>query len=242
MNGSEINPDRTPSRCAKAALIAKVIRALGSPSTVASLPEAVKEIHLHASSRDIIISLLSNGTVSDVANVTSKICASPSVVYYSNQIEICEALASRLRGEITRIPEYVLKILGLRNFWEFMSASDRRVATGDVLPLQNFGNRTLLVRLTAYTAIALSRAGDEETLRSLVNHRYKTVSQAAALQLSRLMGESALDTLVSEIEGAMASGRAAALARAIRVTECGRYEQRTEEEIANDPHAVPNHR
>jgi hypothetical protein len=218
--------NRTPAICAKATLLAETIRALASIRSLPAIRNTLKRIQLHPSSRDIVVALISNGTVTDLVYVVKRICDSVGTIYYVNHIEICDILTSRLKKLPEHIPECLSLFLRLRNFWEYMNARERRSAAPDtVLPLRNFENRPPLIRIVAHAVIGLSRPGDEETLRSLVNHSYTAIARAAASRLSELQGEAALSAVANEIDAAIESGRGAALAEAIRLTERGLYGQ-----------------
>lgn len=220
LNRLEKDRDLTPAICDKLRGLGEVIRRLSSSAFMPSLRHTLKQIRLTPSSRDISASILTNGEPEDIAAVLIKIAEADDPAYYQNQTEICDSLRSHLRGSDARIPEQFIAWMNSENFWKYMSAADRRAAVpGASLPIRNYENRLLFIRVLANAIIGLARSADDDALRRLIDHEYRTVSRPAAERLTELIGEPALQILAGETDQAVRSGRGSALAEALRVAE-----------------------
>ncbi len=88
-----------------------------------------------------------------------------------------------------------------------------------LLPLANDGNRALFIRLLAHAIVGLVRSSNDNLVRSMLHHEFTTISSAAAIRLSEILGEAALTTISTEVDDAIRGGRSRTLASAIGAAE-----------------------
>jgi hypothetical protein len=88
-----------------------------------------------------------------------------------------------------------------------------------MLPLGHRDNRVFFIRLVAHAVIGLARSEDMELLRRLAGHSYRAIARTAAVRMSELIGEKALQILGGDIDQAVMSHRSAALSEALRFAE-----------------------
>jgi len=224
LNQSEVDSEKTPSANGKAEDLARVIRHLTTVGRVAALRQMLGKIELKPSARDIVAALLTNGDVDDVTAVLMKIGSFRGQMRYENHVELCLAAKQALVGSSSEIPEIYISWAKSRNFWAYISVSERRsVKPKALLPLQNEGNRPLFIRLLAHAIVGLVRSSDDAVLRSLLRHSFITIASAAAIRMSELAGDAALDALSMEVDDTISAGRGGGLASAIRGAEEGLY-------------------
>jgi hypothetical protein len=226
LNKVEIDSERTPAVSSKAGELARVIRRLTSIQRIAELRQMFDEIELKPSARDIVTAILANADVGDVTAILLKIASFPSDMRYENHMELCAAAKGALLRSSTGIPEIYISWAKSRNFWEYLPKKESgSVESGAVLPLKNQGNRPLFIRLLAHAIVGLVRSSEDTLLRSFLHHSFITISSAAAVRMSELIGDAALGALSMEVDEAISAGRADTLASAIRGAEESLYIQ-----------------
>ena len=226
LNEVEIDSEKTPSAASKAEDVARVIRHLTTSQRVTALRQMFERIELKPSARDVVIALLLNGDVDDVTAVLLKIGSFPREMHYENHMELCLAAKQALLRSSKEIPDIYITWVKSRNFWAYFSKKERSSAeSAAVLPLRNEGNRPLFIRLLAHAIVGLVRSSDDTLLRLLLHHSFTTISSAAAIRLSELIGDAALDATSMEVDEAISARRAAVLASAIRSAEESLYIQ-----------------
>jgi hypothetical protein len=224
LNEIEIDSEKTPSAARKAEDLARVIRHLTNTQRMAAIRRMFVKIELKPSARDLVVALLTNGDVDDVTTVLVKIASFPHQMNYENHMELCLAAKRALTTSSRETPEIYISWVKSHNFWAYMSKSERSSAdVGAVLPLRNQANRPLFVRLLAHTVVALVRSSDDSLLRSLLHHSFMTISTAAAVRMSELIGDVALNAISAEVDEAISERRSSTLASTIRAAQESLY-------------------
>jgi hypothetical protein len=224
LNEAEISSEQTPAASTKAQDLSRVIRRLSTPQRITALRQMFGRIELKSSARDIVIALLINGDVDDVTAVLLKISAFPHEMRYENHMELCLAAKQASLKSSREMPEIYVSWVKSRNFWAYISKKETSsVASDAVLPLKNQGNRPLFIRLLAHAVVGLVRSSEDTLLRSLLHHRFSTISSAAAIRMCELIGDAALNAISIEVDGAISAGRGNSLASAIRSAEESLY-------------------
>ena len=220
LNKAEIDSEKTPSASGKAEELARVIRRLTTVQRIAALRQMFAQIELKPSARNIVVALLTNGDVDDVTATLLKIGRHPEEMYYQNHMELCLAAKQTLVSSSREMPDMYASWQKSPNFWKYMSIKEKRSLPPDTqLPLQNQANRPLFIRLLAHAIVGLVRSSDNDLLRKLLHHEFITISSAAAIRMSELMGDSALTAISMEVDEAITTGRGRGLASAIRRVE-----------------------
>jgi hypothetical protein len=224
LNSEEAAAEQQESANLKATELAHVIRRLTNPKGIAALRKMFPRIELEQSARDIVVAVLANGDVDDVTTVLLKIANFPKTMFYQNHVELCLAAKRSLMKSSRGIPDKFATWMKSRNFWSYIHAKEMRsISADDLLPLDNQANRSLFIRLLAYAILGLVRSSDDELLHLLIRHRFTTISSAAAVRISELLGEEALNAISAEVDDAISAGRAGALASAICSAEESLY-------------------
>jgi hypothetical protein len=224
LNQAEIDTQKTPAIAEKAEGLARTIRHLTSAKRLDALRRMFVGIELKPSARDIVLALLTNGDVDDVTAVLSKIGRFPHQMHYENHMELCLAAKEALLKSSKGIPAEYKSWVKSREFWTYLTKGERNAAEGGaVLPLQNQSNRVLFIRLLAHAIVGLARSIEDESLNVLLRHSFRTISGAAAIRMTEIIGERALDFISTDIDESVARGRANILGSAIRVAEEGLY-------------------
>jgi hypothetical protein len=223
-NKSEVDSKKTPSIAEKAEMLAGVIRHLTTTQRIIVLRSMFRRIELKPSARDIVVALLTNGDVEDVTAILLKIGRCPWQLHYENHMEMCLAAKQALLKSSIKVPDIYISWAQSRNFRVHFSKKEKVSAAPDaVLPLQNEGNRPLFIRLLAHALVGLIRSGDDILLRSLLHHSFMTISGAAAIRMSELIGDTALGVISMELDQAISARHAGTLASALRGAEESLY-------------------
>ena len=184
------------------------------------LRATLRSISLTPSSRGLIYALLAHGNVRDIRLILDRISAANTGVDIWNHTELGTIAAKRMQIQKGGIPKFLVRILGRKEFWEYIPAKDRpRHRKSELLPLKDSGNKGLYVRLSAYSAIGAAKVKDKTILLDLVQHYFGLLARAAAIRLIRLSGESALHQLINLTESSFERDSAESLADSIRYAE-----------------------
>lgn len=215
----------TPSTCAKNSSLAAAILQAASYERLPRIRETIKRIALTPSSRDIVLALLKYGDLNDVKLVLDCIGESETKVDYWNHTELGTTVARQLENIATGIPQFLTEILGKKEFWEYMHSEERTDGSGkNLLPIKDRDNRSLYIRLAAYSMIGVAKEQDQEQLLALVSHQYGLIARTAAVRLVHLIKERALDLLSSQIDDLIQKGQSTSLAEALRAAELEVYD------------------
>jgi hypothetical protein len=224
LNCAEINVEKTPSASAKAEDLAHVIRRLATVQRMGALRQMFQKIELKPSARDIMMAVLTNGDVDDVTAVLAHIGNAQRDLRYENHVELCLVAKQTLMKSSREMPDIYVSWVKSRNFWAYISKREKSsVSPANLLPLQNQGNRPLFIRLLAHAVVSLVRSSDDALLRALLRHSFTTISSAAAVRMSELIGDAALKEVSKDIDDAIIARRGGDLAAAIRRAEEALY-------------------
>jgi hypothetical protein len=184
------------------------------------LRQAMKNIRLTASSRQLIHALLEYGNLSDFKLILSRIGAQEQEIDFWNHSQLAQMVAKRMERIAKRIPGFLRKLVGRKEFWEYVSNDDRqKLPRTDLLPLRLSENRRLFIRLAAYGMIGAATKEDKELLTKLATHNYGLIARAAAIRLVRLLGDKALRELSAKVEESIQKDESKSLADALRSAE-----------------------
>ncbi|MDD1757106.1 MAG: DUF4062 domain-containing protein [Methanotrichaceae archaeon] len=184
------------------------------------LRQAMKKIRLTASSRQLVHALLEYGNLSDFKLILSRIGAQEQEIDFWNHSQLAQTVAKRMERIAKRIPGFLRKLVGRKEFWEYVSNDDRpKLPRTDLLPLRLSENRRLFIRLAAYGMIGAATKEDKELLTKLATHNYGLIARAAAIRLVRLLGDKALRELSAKVEESIQKGESKSLADALRSAE-----------------------
>ena len=223
---NKIEDEATPAAQIKATALANAISRCVRHSLLPRLRETAGRIRLAGakSSRPIILSLLKFGNKSDVRLVLDRIANEEFSIYFTNHTELGRALMKRMAEVESSVPKFLSSIISKREFWDYIPAKDQGEAQpGDLLPLKDWSNRSLYIRIVGYAVIGAANEKDSETLISLANHNYGLIARAAAIRLVQLFGLSALSRLAVMIPESLTNGTAQSLSDAIRHAEIELY-------------------
>lgn len=209
-----------PAIHSKANALAAAISRSMRDKYLPQLRKVVKIVRLTPSSRDIILTLLKFGSLSDMKLVLHRVEMAQYEIDFWNHTELGHIAAKRM-AEISRgIPKFLLEIMESKEFWEYIPREERKsLGKKDLLPIRDLSNRALYVRLAGYAMIGAANENSEKQLLELANHYYGLVARTAAIRLVQLLGDRALRKLGAMADESIRSGRAKSLADAIRSAE-----------------------
>jgi hypothetical protein len=221
---NEREPDEretAPAVYRKARALADAIQRTMRPELAAELRATVKRIRLTDSSRSLVLALLKNGQMRDVKLMLRRVKLAKSPIGYWTHTEIGQEVARRMAAVQVGIPDFLLNIVSRGEFWDY--AGLEKTEPEGSLGLGSPDNRSLYVRLVAYSVIGSASAKDVGHLLRLTTHNYALVARAAAIRLVHLLGEDALRKLSSSIKGDISERHGESLAGAIRFAEIEQY-------------------
>jgi hypothetical protein len=208
----------------KAEALANAIFRSTSYECLPQLLKTMQSIKLTASSRGIVLALLSYGNMEDFKLVLSRIEAAEYEISYWNHTELGRAIAKQMANIVKGIPKYLLDIMEKKEFWEYISGEDRKgMQKSSLLEVKNLFNRALFIRLTGYAMIGAANYENEEHLKELAVHGYGLIARAAAIRLVQLLGEDAIRKLNTKIDDSIQKGKSDSLAYALRYAEIEFY-------------------
>ena len=204
----------------KASALSEAIARSTSLKHLTRLRDAIKAIKFTTSSRGIVLALLKYGNQNDLKLILDRIAAEKERIVYWNHAGLGRTVLKQLAKSTKKMPKFLKDISERKEFWEYISRSERRSQKmRDLLSIQSVDNRALYIRLAAFGMIGLAKKEDVELLLRLTRHSYSLIASAAATHIVNLPGESALRTLSAGIDESIERGRAESLAAALRSAE-----------------------
>ena len=160
----------------------------------------------------------------DIKLVFEKIEKEDERIDYWNHTLLGRIAGSNMELSDRTIPKYLRKLLTTKEFYDYISTSERNeTKSKDLLPLSDVDNRPLYVRLIAYSAIGTAGRSDSKYLLRLASHQYSLISRAAALKLVKLFGIDSFKMLSKKIDDAILDGNFKSLSEAIHNAEMHFY-------------------
>jgi hypothetical protein len=201
-------------------LLAQAVFRTSSPRSLPRLRKCLKKIRLTPSSREIIRAILSHGKVGDCKLVLDRIGAATYRIDFWNHTGLGQALVNRMSQVKNKVPRFLSNIAAKEEFWSYIPRADRDARdTKSLLPLRNFENRALYVRIAGYSMIGTAGKSDASILTELCTHYYGLIGKSAAIRLARLLGDESLRKLTDQIEPSLREGSTETLAGALRAAE-----------------------
>ena len=112
------------------------------------------------------------------------------------------------------------EIIQRQEFWKYVSPEDRsKTPRSELLPINDFLNRGLFVRLVGYAIIGSATKRDSDVLVRLSGHKYGFLARTAATRLADLLQNDALKRLTKVIEARVQQGDVESFAGALRFAE-----------------------
>jgi hypothetical protein len=170
--------------------------------------------------RSIVLALMSHGSLADLKNMLHKIAVAEEGVEFWNHIELGIAAAALVERSKRGIPKFLSEVIDRREFWNYLPAEERRKAPPtDLLPIKNFLNRALFVRLIGCGLIGAATFAEPQILVRLSCHSYGFLARLAATRLADLHQQAALNLLTEVIEARLQQPNVESFANALRFGE-----------------------
>jgi hypothetical protein len=209
---------------AKTGMLASTINAIAITKYLPHLRKYFKRIRLTPSSREIMHALLRIGDDSDVKFILDRIAKEKCEIEYWNHTELGRTAGNNMERTAKGIPRFLAELVVKKEFTHYIDLDERNEANPqDILPLVNTDNKTLYIRIAAYSAIGAATSDNLDNLDALANHQYGMIARTAAVKLVRLLGSNSLRRLSSNIDDAIQQGRSSLCAEAIRYAEMELY-------------------
>jgi hypothetical protein len=209
-----------PYDYAKATGLAEAILRVSERRHLAELRKFMKSRALSPPMRAIVLALIRHGSLSDFEKVLQKIGRANERVEFWNHIELGNAIVQLMMRTSNSIPRFLEDLIRRAEFWNYILPENRRkTSRNDLLPIKDYLNRGLFVRLVGYGIIGATRARDADILVRLAGHSYGFLARAAAMRLADLLQSDALNVLAKVIEPRVQQGKVESFANALRFAE-----------------------
>jgi hypothetical protein len=141
-------------------------------------------------------------------------------VEFWNHVQLGYSVAKLMERASTGIPKFLNDMILRREFWKYVRPEDRsKSSRKDLLPIKDFLNRGLFVRLVGYGITGSATMSDSDVLVRLSGHSYGFLAPAAATRLAELLHNDVLNLLTKVIEMRVQQGNVESFANALRFAE-----------------------
>ena len=214
-----------PSDYAKATALAEAILRVSERRHLPQLRQFARSAMLLPPMRAIVLALMTLGSLSDFKNVLQKIADADERVEFWNHIQLGHSVAKLMERAAIGIPKSLTDIIRRQEFWRYVRPEDRsKTSRNELLPINDFLNRGLFVRLVGYAIIGSATTRDSDVLVRLSGHKYGFLARAAATRLADLLQNEALNHLTKVIEARVQQGDVESFSGALRFAEMRVFE------------------